>query len=277
MLTLLISVQLLAGCSLGQKPVEQAAPPKPAQDQLQKLELLNQTADDMYKKVMQGDLAGGRAALQQLSEQIPQIRYEGITTLEGLNALTTTITQSKRVFNAVNLSPEEGQVSVATIRLATDALTHPREPMWIQHYRLLQDDLEQMERSMHAQNKPELLAADAKFRQHIAVLHPSLLISRDPIEIEKLDSLVLFISDQVRSEQELYKQILNVMPSLRHTIDVLFLKKEATAYLPIIDDHNPILWTLVMGTIILTVLSFVAWRLSKKDGGVITIRKSLEE
>lgn len=276
-LILMIGAQLLAGCMLLQKPLEQTNSPKPVQDQLQKLELLNQTADEMYKKVMQGDLVGGRAFLQQLSEQIPQIRYEGITTLEGLNALTETITQGKRVFNSVNLSPEEGQASVAKIRLATDALTHSQEPMWMQYYGQLQDDLDQMERSMHAQKKPELVTAEAGFRQHIAIIRPSLLINRNPIEVEKLDSLVLFVTEQIRSEQELYKQILNVMPNLRQTIDVLFLKKQATAYLPIFDDHNPILWTLVMGSIILSVLGFVAWRFAKKDDGVITIRKRLEE
>jgi sporulation protein YpjB len=280
LLILLVAVQLLAGCTVGQKSVKQTDSQKPTQEQLQKLELLNQTADEMYKRVMQGDLAGGRAVLQQLSEQIPQIRYEGVTTLEGLNALTETIAQGKRVFNTVNLSPEEGQVSVATIRLATDALTHAEEPMWMQYYRPLQDDLDQMERAIQAQKKPDLIKADAKLRQHITIIHPSLLINRDPIEVEKLDSLVLFISEQIRSEQELYKQILNVMPNLRNTIDVLFLRKEATAYLPIIDDHQPILWTFIIGSIIVSVLGFAAWRLARKDDGVITIHKhhkSLEE
>jgi sporulation protein YpjB len=276
-IVLAVGVQLLTACSQTQQPLNQSVSPKPAEDQLQKLELLNQTADDMYKKVMQGDLMGGRAVLQQLSEQIPQIRYEGITTVEGLNALTETITQAKRTFNAVRLSPQEAQVSAATIRLATDALTHTNEPMWLQHYRMLQDDLDGMERSSKAQQKIELQAADTAFRQHIAILHPSLLISRNPTEIEKLDSLVLFISGQVRSEQQPYQQVLNVLPDLRNTIDVLFLKKEATAYLPIIDEQNPILWTLVIGSIILAVLAFAAWRLAKKDDGVITVRKQVEE
>ncbi|MEK3915038.1 sporulation protein YpjB [Paenibacillus sp. FSL H7-0331] len=274
---LLLGVQLLTACSQTQLPTDQALTPKPAKDQLQKLEVLNQTADDMYKKVMQEDLAGGRAILQLLSEQIPLIRYEGITTLEGLNALTETITQAKRTFNAANLSPAEGQVSAATIRLATDALTHSNEPMWLQYYNPLMSDLKQMEQASQEQKKPELVQAANAFRQHIAIIHPSLLISRDPIEIEKLDSMVLFVTDQVRSEQEPYKQVLNVMPTLRNTIDVLFLKKDATAYLPIIDDQNPIIWKLVLGAVILAVLAFAAWRLSKKDNGLVVVNKAADD
>ncbi|SFK91264.1 sporulation protein YpjB [Paenibacillus sp. 1_12] len=277
LLTLLLGVQLLTACSQSQLPTDQALTPKPAKDQLQKLEVLNQTADDMYKKVMQGDLDGGRAVLQLLSEQIPQIRYEGITTVEGLNALTEAITQAKRTFNAVKLSPAEGQVSVATIRLATDALTHPNEPMWLQYYSPLLNDLKQMEQASQDQKKPELSQAAISFRQHIAIIHPSLLISRDPTEIEKLDSLVIFVTDQVRSEQEPFKQVINVIPSLRNTIDILFLKKDATAYLPIIDDQNPIIWKLIIGAVILAVLAFAAWRLSKKDNGLVVVNKSAED
>jgi sporulation protein YpjB len=278
MIALLIVGQLLVSCQKAQQSEDQAmTPTKPVPEQLQKMELLNQTADNMYKKFKQGDLEGGRADLQQLSDQVPQISYKGVTSVEGLHVLTETIMEAKRVFNAVRFSPDEGQAAAAKIRLATDALTHPTEPMWLQYYKVLQEDIDQMEQSSKIGKKQELQKAVSQIEYHISIIHPSLIISRNPTDVEKLDSLIVFISEQARSEQEPYKQVINILPPLRQTIDVLFHKKEATAYLPLIDNQNPTLWTLVIGSVILAALAFAAWRLSKKDGGVVSIRKQAED
>ena len=101
---------------------------------------MNQIADEMYKQTMDGQVTEARNKLMQMSDQIPKIHFEGITSVEGLNALTETITRAKRVYNAADYSPEEGQVAVAKIRLATDALSHKNQPMWLQYYKVLQND-----------------------------------------------------------------------------------------------------------------------------------------
>ncbi|MFD0680893.1 MULTISPECIES: sporulation protein YpjB [unclassified Paenibacillus] len=272
-LAVLLGVGLLAGCQSTSKGSREAAVPKPTQEQLQRVGLLNQTADDMYNKVMQGDFAGGRAVLQQLGDQIPQISYEGITSIEGLNALTQTVTQANKVFSSVKFSPEEGQVTAAKIRLATDALTHATQPMWLQYYKLLQEDMDQLEQAAKEQRKAGVQKSVLQFEQHISVIHPSLLISREVADVEKLDSLVGFVSGQARQEQDNYKQITNILPTLRQHVDKLFMKKAATAYLPVIDQQNPILWTLAIGSFIIAALAFAGWRLAKKDNGVIPVRK----
>jgi sporulation protein YpjB len=268
-----LASQLLIGCSQHQK-AEQSAAEKPSQEQLHKVELLNVTADDMYRKVMQGDVAGGKAVLQQLSDQVTQIQYEGITSVEGLNALTDTVTQAKKVFNAAKFSNEEGQVSAAKIRLATDALTHTNQPMWLQYYKLLQDDMNVLEKAAKDQKKTELQKVFQQFDHHYGVIHPSLLISRSPADVEKMDSLRSFVSQAVTEQDEPYKQVLDVLPHMRQTIDKLFMKKEATAYLPMTDQQNPILWTIGIGSVILAALLFAGWRLSKKDDGLVTIRRT---
>ncbi|NOU97529.1 hypothetical protein GC093_30530 [Paenibacillus sp. LMG 31456] len=273
MLAVLLGVGLLVGCQNTSKSSREAAAPKPTQEQLQRVGLLNQAADDMYSKVMQGDYAGGRAILQQLGVQIPQISYEGITSVDGLNALTETVTEANKVFNSVRFSPEEGQISAAKIRLATDALTHATQPMWLQYYKLLQEDMDQLEQAAKEQRKAGIQKGVLQFEQHISVIHPSLLISRELADVDKLDSLVSFVSGQARLEQENYKQITNILPTLRQHIDKLFMKKEATAYLPVIDQQNPIIWTLAIGSFIIAALAFAGWRLAKKDNGVIPVKR----
>jgi sporulation protein YpjB len=271
-LVLSLSSTLLFGCSSakGNKP----AITPPSQEQLQKVELLNQTADDMYQKVMQGDVSGGRVVLQQLSDQVTQIRFEGITSVEGMNALTESVTQAKRVFNAAKFNPGDGQVSAAKIRLATDALTHANQPMWLQYDKLLQDDVNMLEHAAKEQNKAQLQKGAAQLEQHYGVIHPSLLISRSATDVEKMDSLAAFVKTQIASSADPYKNILNAVPPIRQVLDKLFMKRETTAYLPYADQQNPILWTLVIGSVIMMALGFAGWRLSKKDHGLVTIHRN---
>ncbi|TDF99369.1 sporulation protein YpjB [Paenibacillus piri] len=276
LLAVLLGVALIAGCQPAKPSTHDKAMVKPTQEQLQKVELLNQTADDMYDKVMKGDVTGGRNALQQIGEQLTQIRYEGLTTVEGMNALTETVTDAKRVFNAVRFSPIEGQVSAAKIRLAADALTHTAQPMWLQYYKILQNDLDQLDQTAKQQKKTDMQQTEQQFEQHLSVIHPSLLISSNPSDVEKLDSLTRYLSGQVRSDQDTFKQVINILPTVRQHLDKLFMKREATAYLPIVDDQNPILWILAIGSFIIAALGFAGWRLAKKDGGLVSVKKPTE-
>ncbi|CAG7648828.1 sporulation protein YpjB [Paenibacillus allorhizosphaerae] len=274
-LLLSLSSSALFGCSAA-KGGKETVPVKPVQEQVQKVELLNETADEMYQKVLKGDVDGGRTVLQQISDQVTRIRFEGITSVEGMNALAETVTQAKRVFNAAKFNAEEGQLSAAKLRLATDALTHTSQPMWLQYYKVLQDDVNGLEHAAKEQNKAELQKAAEQLGQHYGIVHPSLLISRNAADVEKMDSLATFVKNQTVISAEPFKNILNAVGPMRQVLDKLFMKQETTAYLPYNDQQNPILWTLAIGSVIMMALGFAGWRLSKKDQGLVTIQRNEE-
>ncbi|UUZ86921.1 sporulation protein YpjB [Paenibacillus sp. P26] len=216
----------------------------------------------------------GRASLQQMNDQLTQIRFEGITSVDGMHALTDTMLEATKAFNAVNYNRAAGQVAAVKLRLATDALTHANQPMWPQYYKRLQEDIGKVEQAAKDKNKARLQQAAGELSQHYGIVHPSLLISRNRTDVEKMDSLTNFVKMQAGSDEDPYKNVLNAVPPLQMTLDKLFMKKETTAYLPYTDQQNPILWTLVIGSIIMAALSFAGWRLSKKDDGVYPIRRS---
>jgi len=276
MLVMLLCIQLLAGCLQTDKPKQESIEPKPSTEQLERVDLLNQTADEMYKKVMQGDITGGRTVIQQVSDLVTTIRYEGLTTLEGLNALTEAVAQGKRLLNSTRYSSDEGVVAAAQIRLAADALSHPEQPMWLQYYKLLKEDLNGIEQAAKSEKLADFKKDVGSFERHISIIHPSLLISRDPTDVEKLDSLVTFVAGQFKTEQSPYQPIVNLLPAIHQIIDKLFLKKDTTAFLPVVDDKNPILWTFVMASVIMAALGFAGWRLSKKDNGMVLVRRKEE-
>ncbi|MCZ8520510.1 MULTISPECIES: sporulation protein YpjB [Paenibacillus] len=265
-----------AGCSTTSTG-EPSAGVEPTEAQRQQLELLNQTAEGMYQKVLAGDVSGGRMALAQLSDQIPQIRFEGITTVEGMNALTQTLTETKKVFQAVRYNPLQGQTAATRLRLAADALMNKNQPLWLGHYKTLQDDVNAVEKASVEGNRGMMKEGADALRQHVEVIHPSLIISRDAADVARLDSLVTFIGSQTDGTAEHIRNVQNAAAPLRQTIDKLFMKKETTAYLPYPEPPHPILWTLTFGSVILAALAFAGWRLSKKDGGLVPVRRGGEE
>lgn len=269
-------ISISSACGVSTSTNGQAAKPIDP-EQVERIAFLNQIADDMYKQTMDGQVTEARNKLMQMSDQIPKIHFEGITSVEGLNALTETITQAKRVYNAAAYSPEEGQVAVAKIRLATDALTHKNQPMWLQYYKVLQNDTNNLTEDVKANKQKEALANFGKLSQHIAIIHPSLLISRDAASVEKLDSLLAFIRTNVNSQPMSTRQLESGLDHLNHVLDDLFLKnKDAIAFVPITDPRQPIIWSLGIGLIIVSVLSFVGWRMYQSGRHIVPIKQTRE-
>lgn len=276
--TLLLAavITISSACGVSTSTNGQAAMPIDP-EQVERIAFLNQIADDMYKQTMDGQVTEARNKLMQLSDQIPKIHFEGITSVEGLNALTETITQAKRVYNAAAYSPEEGQIAVAKIRLATDALTHKNQPMWLQYYKVLQNDTNNLNEDVKANKQKEALANFGRLSQHIAIIHPSLLISRDAASVEKLDSLLAFIRTNLNSQPMSTRQLESGLDHLNHVLDDLFLKnKDAIAFVPITDPRQPIIWSLGIGLIIVSVLSFVGWRMYQSGRHIVPVKQSRE-
>lgn len=268
-----IGAALLGGCSGNGKDKSGAEGPKPSQEQLQKADLLNRTAEDMYQKVLQGEVEESRIVVQQLNDQLSQIRYEGLTSAEGMHSLTQTMTDAQRIFNLAKGQPNDRQIVAAKVRLAADALTHPSQPLWLQYYNRLQDDVNAIEQAAKNQRKSDLQSAASRLEHNYSIVQPSLVIGRTPSDVEKMDSLVAFVRSQSLLQGEPYNNVLNAVPAVRQMLNKLFMKRETTAYLPYPEPHNPILWTLSFGLIILTSLTFAGWRLSKKNDDLVPVRR----
>lgn len=275
-LLLIAAICLLTACGKSTSTIGQANKPvDPAQ--IEKIALLNQFAEEMYTMTMAGQLTEARNKLTQISDQIPKIHFEGITSIEGLNALTETVTGAKRVYSAANYSSTEGQIAVAKIRLATDALSHKNQPMWLQYYKVLQNDSELVSQQVKANKQQEAIKEFGNLTQHIAIIHPSLIISRDAAAVEKLDSLLIFIQKSVNTKPMPVRQVEAGLANLNQVLDDLFMKhKDALAYVPLTDPYQPIIWSLSMGVIIVGVLSYVGWRMYQSGRHIVPVRQTKE-
>ncbi|MEF3301774.1 sporulation protein YpjB [Paenibacillus sp. GYB003] len=254
---LLVAI-VLAGCGKA-KTIESARPATP--EQWKQVEQLNKTADDMYRYVMDGDIDKARAKLEELSAKMTDIRFTGIASVEGVGALSEAIVQAKRALQSVQASPEAGQAAAAKIRLATDALTHANQPMWLDYYKTMKESASRLAQAVQARDKPEAVRQLEQLQLRYGTIRPSLLISKQPSDVEKMDSLFAFLQGQLAKTEIDTKQLNGGLTHLHASLDELFGQTDRAAYVPIVEKRVPLTWVLLLGSIIVAVLSFAAWRI----------------
>ncbi|MEF3308213.1 sporulation protein YpjB [Paenibacillus sp. GYB004] len=256
----LLGIALLTGCGK-EKP---AGPGQTATaEQLRQVERLNDTADEMYRFVMDGNIDKARDKLDEVGNKLTQIRFDGITSVEGVGALSNAIVQAKRSFQAVNVSEEEVKGAAAKIRLATDALTHANQPMWLQYYKLMKETARQLEAAVQKKDKQEASAKLDQLHERYEIIRPSLLISRQPFEVEKVDSLFAFLRSQLSKPDLDAKLAGGGIDQFHLTLDALFGRQDKAAFIPVDDSPVPLPSVMAIGSVIIAVLAFAAWRIFK--------------
>ncbi|MFD0867805.1 sporulation protein YpjB [Chlamydia abortus] len=256
---------ILGGCGEVNTPTDPQAQEGNSREMV-KLERINQWANEMYQQTASGNVVGGKEKLDDISEQLTKIQFSGITSLEGMNALFDTIEQAKRKFNSVQTSPEEALQEAVKIRLIADAMTHQYSPMWLEFDKAIRSELRRMELAASRQQDQELSGTFQRLEDRYETIRASIMVSRNPEIVEKLDSLFVFIKHQMQSTPIPYTEIRSAAKELDNALrEVFYSADERTAYLPIVEGKDPIIWSAAMGAIILTVLGFVAWKMFHSD------------
>jgi len=233
---------------------------------IRQLKLMDETAVKMFKEVMDGNILQARQYMEEIGDLALQIEYAGITSVEGIEAFTSAVVQARNLMNAIQTEPSRLQIAAAQVRLSTDALLGKQPPLWHDYYQTMRDDTEQLKRSI--EQRQHVLASAQQLQRHYAIIRPAVLISQPPEVNGKIESLLSFFLQQAnRPEARLLEQA----HELSRTWDELFERKNVSAYLPVIDEQQPIYWSLVIGSIIITVLAFVAWNKYRADLAVVSV------
>lgn len=249
----------LQGCRSGEDQARQTAPEGSVSGELAQM---NATADELYKLTTTGRLVEARAALERLGEQVASASYAGVTGVEGVDALTDAVTEAKRRYNAVQIEPEQVVREAARLKLATDALTHPRQPMWLQYYKVLNDDTKKLEDAVLAGNKTDVQARFIQMKDHYDTIRVSVWISRTPQEGEQMDSLLTFFGKYTEPAAFQQEVLVSGIHQWREALRGLFRQGgDRTAYVPIAEPDQPVLWTLTIGSVIVAVLAYAGWRM----------------
>jgi sporulation protein YpjB len=225
----------------------------------QKLEQINQLALDIYQATTAEEYMAARQKLDDMSRLVTEIHYEGIASVEAMEAFTAAINHARRLFNATRFDVQEALISSARIRFASDALLHTNQPLWLNYYSILKDDVRHLSDARERQDLKDAQKHSEDLSLHFSIIRPAVLITRDPEIVEKMDSIVTFINKQVATELTFKNNLESGIEHLQYALDELFFKEKSTLG-PISGVHPSISITIGIAAVIISVLAFVAWK-----------------
>lgn len=223
---------------------------------------LEQAAEALYGYVLEGDVLKARKEAEEISQIFISSSFEGMTSVEGVNALSSVILDMKSALAAAQPSPERWEAAAAKLRLAANSLNHPRQPMWLQYYKLVREDLNDMEQSAAAGDLKGWTAALARLQSRYANIRPAVIISRPAETVNTFDSWLSYAGGVAGTEQPVERaRLLEIVSYGQDAARVMFGKdrNEPVLSLPLAPQQYGG-WALLAGAFILTVLAYTAYR-----------------
>ncbi len=241
-------------------------------------EKLIQLSQEILKKTEENLPQNVSILLDLFGETLLQIKMEGMTSIEGLQAFMTLITEAKRTFHAVSYQANKGKIIATRILYATDALIEQQHPKWLQLENQLHRDLKNVELGIREKALDQAKSHHKLFSSHLHLIHTAIQLDRSPSMNEKLDSQMKLLSHQIEqldASANKLNALKNLLEMMHQTLDEIFHKQQdKSTYLPEIGT-NPIRYTTFMiGGIILSILILTAYRMLTYNDGVVKVKRN---
>src|SRR5690625_3857278 len=256
--TAFIMALIAGGCSSQSTPTE----PEPKlvttteQDQQLMVELAK-TAARFYKIAVADKVEQALAELNVLNRLVPKQKYDGETTVRGLEALTNSINEANKSFVQTEFNRAQAIRSSAQVRLAIDALDQSRRPMWMAFEQNFSQDVNKLNVALR-ENDPSLLAQYvAETSVHFDTIRPAMIVSGRLIEAEAIQSLLHTLTEA--AEKKITDNTVQLIEHYTVLTTELFKTERQTMALQA-NDHEALIWSLSIGLVVISVLAYVAWR-----------------
>ncbi|WP_438351242.1 sporulation protein YpjB [Paenibacillus sp. FA6] len=222
---------------------------------------LNIAAERLYRDVVDGDLTEVRLATERVEQLFTSSSFEGLTEVEGIQALAECIVEVKVATAQLSIQPEEWLKSAAKLRLAADSLSNKEQPLWHQYYKVIREDLSMMQNQLNENNKQGLKKAYDSLQAHYELIRPAVVIQKKPFEINMMDSWISFVGGMTTSTTSKVDSIRNTIVQGEEMVNTLFGKKrDEPAFSAQLDLHSYQNGIWIGGLFILSTLIYVGYR-----------------
>ncbi|MBN3527599.1 sporulation protein YpjB [Paenibacillus apiarius] len=229
--------------------------------------MLDKQAEELYRYVVAGEWEKAQHKVTEMGKLMSETSFTGATGVEGVRALSDAIVQVKRALPAVEINEAKLMHVTARLRLAADALTHTKQPMWLQYEQVLRDD---MNRLMQAERKEDWRLRANQWLEHIDRIRAAAIIQRNPETIEIMESIVQLVQRGVQGEIRTAEvnQALNKYGDV--LLSQLFGKTKEEPALGSLQNHSlPMQWTFMLAFIVCMTLTYVAFQKYRYEQDVI--------
>lgn len=248
--------------SLGQERYRTPASGPDARSDTGVARQLEQSAEKLYGYVVEGNAAKVREETEVISRLFVSSSFEGLTSVEGVNALSAVIIDLKAAVNEAEIIPERWESAAAKLRLAANSLNQHRQPMWMQYYKLIREDLNAMEQSASDSDLAGWRTALTRLQSRYENIRPAVLISRQPEVVNAFDSWLSFAAGvPAQSQKPERSRLVEIVSYGQEAVRVMFGKEknEPALSLPLAPKEYGA-WGLLTAGFILAALVYAGYR-----------------
>lgn len=210
---------------------------------------------ELYNNVKIKEYEKSKMLIEEISNIIPSIKYNGLTSTEGIDAITSTVIQTKRSLAALQPNYEAIMTDTTQLYLAVDALTHKKQPLWHRYYSLINQDINKIKQAIKSNDRKLIQVSINNLQYHYNSIKPAAYVANHIYTIEKLDSLLTALNNQgLEQNKELLLQ------QLEESFQVLFYGGNKETWGGFVQNTILLKTSLGMALIIFLALSYVTWR-----------------
>ncbi|MFC5699916.1 sporulation protein YpjB [Cohnella faecalis] len=224
-------------------------------------------AELLYKSVQDGDKLESLRRMQQTERGFLALRLEGLTSVEGVQALSNSIAGLKRQIVSVSPDHQRWKTAAAEVRLAADALANPGEPMWHRYRAVVLDDLNSLDKALKSEGASSLRARSAfqALNNHYRLIRTAVLLSTEPFVAERADSAMAYASRVMSAAKADAKLTDNLIPALTNALEGVFPNKDEEPTVSVPASGPTWGWSAMIGSIVVAMLTWVGWRRYRSD------------
>ncbi|ASR47107.1 hypothetical protein B4V02_10620 [Paenibacillus kribbensis] len=225
------------------------------------IQKLDQAAAILYRDVMDGNIEKARADVGEVSRWFSTGQVQAALSVEAIHALSGSILEVQQATQSVQASPDEWVKAAANLRLATDVLAHPRQPLWQQYYKILKEDVSGLNTQFAKGNMKGFAAGAAVLEDHYETIRTAALIDGKTSEVVRTDSWISYVKGLGDRQNVDASAIRGALEQGNPTLNALFgREKDATALAPFIPRESERRAELAIGMVVLLALTYVGYR-----------------
>ncbi|WP_083484951.1 sporulation protein YpjB [Paenibacillus ihumii] len=245
-----------------------------AKERAERLQHFEAVTERLYDVMQQGDTAAAHQEMDQLIQVLEGLSFKGLTSVDGIHALAECIMDTRNTIHRVKLAPEAWIETSARLRLAVNSLTHKRDALWQQYYKVMSSSLQDMGKARSGGDRTGFKVALQSLQANYGMIRPAAVIQRDAADIRKFDSWLSYVerlgNEAVWDEAALKGAIDQGAPLLQ---DLFGRKGHEPVFLPIVGNASPWYWSALIGGWIMLALTYTAMRKYQAEQGVSSVHR----
>lgn len=251
-----------------------ADPQRKELERAEQLKLFEQVTEQLYQHMQQGNTEKANKLMEDLIDTLEGLSFRGLTSVEGIHALAESIMDARETIAQVDLDPEQWVVTSARLRLAVNSLAHKENALWLQYYKIMENDLSVMNKARAGGDPSDFKKAFSSLHHHYDIIRPAAIIQRESSEVNRFDSWMSYLTGLTQEDPWNEAAVKEAMLHKDVMLKGLFGRKSnEPVFLPITGYNTPWYWTLLIGAWIVIALIYTGYRKYRANQSIISMRE----